>query len=204
MAVFASDSLLFEPGSDYSYSTFGYTVVSAVTERADGRRPWTTLMRDEVFVPLGLASMQPEWADSTIPNLSAYHDRNGVRSWTEATRVDNSNKWAGGGLVANVRDLAAFGQAMVDGRLLSDSAYAMMWTRQTPEDGPSYGLGWAIGELGGHRTVSHSGGSAGATAMLIVLPDDDVVVALLGNTGSVGHSGIAGRVARILLGVEGN
>lgn len=35
MEVFWADSLLFKPGTDYSYSTYGWTVVSAVTA------PWT-------------------------------------------------------------------------------------------------------------------------------------------------------------------
>ena len=202
MAVFASDPLLSEPGTEYSYSTYGYTVVSAVTERADGR-PWTRLMREEVFEPLRLRTMQPEWSDSVIPNLATFHflPRG---TWPVATRVDNSNKWAGGGLVSDVRDLAAFGQAIADGRLLSDSARTEMWTKQTPEGEESYGLGWRVGEIAGHRAYSHSGGSVGATAMLIVLPDDGVVVAILGNTSGVGHAGIAGRVARIVLGTEGN
>lgn len=74
-----------------------------------------------------------------------------------------------------------------------------MWRRQTPEDEPSYGLGWSVGEIDGHRVVSHSGGSVGATAMLLLLPDDGVVVSVLGNTGNVGHAGIAAAVARLFL-----
>ena len=199
LRVFSGDSLLFTPGSDYAYSTYGYTVVSAITERADGRA-WTRLMREEVFEPLGLRTMQPEWRDSIIANRAAFYDRVRGGGWLNATPVDNSNKWAGGGLVADVRDLAAFGQAIADNRLLSAAARTEMWTKQTPEGEESYGLGWRVGEIDGHRAFSHSGGSMGATAMLIVLPDDGVVVAILGNTGGVGHAGIAGRVARLALG----
>ena len=199
LAVFAADSLLFEPGSDYAYSTYGFTVVSAVTEAVDGR-PWTELMRVEVFEPLDLATMQPEWTDSVIEGLATFYDRSGD-SVVVAQRVDNSNKWAGGGLLADVRDLVRFGHAMSEGWLLSRESRDAMWTRQTPEGEASYGLGWAVGEIARHRAVSHSGGSMGATAMLIVLPDDGIVVGVLGNTGSIGHAGIAGRVARILLGI---
>jgi hypothetical protein len=56
-----------------------------------------------------------------------------------------------------------------------------------------------VAELDGRRIVSHSGGSMGATAMLVVLPDDGIVVSVLGNTGGVGHAGIARRVAEMLL-----
>lgn len=201
MRVFAADSILFEPGTDYAYSTYGFTVVSAVTERADGRA-WTRLIRDEVTRPLGLRTLQPEWRDSLIMNRASYYDRAAHGGWINTLPVDNSNKWAGGGLVSDVRDLAAFGQAIADGRLLSAASRQEMWTKQTPEGEASYGLGWEVGEINGHRAVAHSGGSMGATAMLIVLPADDVVIAVLGNTSDISHGRIAGRVARILLGVE--
>ncbi|NIY12793.1 MAG: serine hydrolase, partial [Gemmatimonadetes bacterium] len=61
LTVFWQDSLLFEPGTEYSYSTYGWTVVSAVTEAADGERTWVAILRDEVIGPLGLVHLQPEW-----------------------------------------------------------------------------------------------------------------------------------------------
>jgi CubicO group peptidase (beta-lactamase class C family) len=200
MAVFWSDSLLFEPGTDYSYSTFAWTVVSAVTEAAAGR-PFLELMRDEVFMPLGLLSMQPEWVDSIIPHRASYYDRTEAGGWLNARAVDNSNKWAGGGFVSNAADLVGFALGLLDGRVMSPTSRAESWRQQTPQGESSYGLGWSVGAIEGHRSVSHSGGSVGATAMLVVLPDDGIVVAVLGNTAGVGHSGIAGRVARILLGL---
>ena len=201
LAVFWADSLQFEPGTDYSYSTYGWTVVSAVTAAAAGR-PWVEVLRDEVVRPLGLLSMRPEWQDSIIPHRASYYLRTDD-GWLNAPEVDNSNKWAGGGLVSNAADLVNFALGLMEGRVLSERARAESWRRQTPEGEASYGLGWNVAEIDGHRVVSHSGGSMGATAMLIVLPDDGVVVAVLGNTAGVGHAGIAARVARILVGVEG-
>lgn len=199
MAVFWSDSLLFEPGSDYSYSTYGWTVISAVTAAAAGQ-PWVDVLRDEVVRPLGLLSLRPEWQDSIIPHRASYYDRTDEGGWVNAAYVDNSNKWAGGGLVANAADLVRFGLGLAEGRVWSDAARAESWRQQTPEGEASYGLGWRVGEIDGRRAVSHSGGSMGATAMLIVLPDDGLAVSILGNTGGIGHAGIAARVARILLG----
>lgn len=199
MAVFGADSLLFEPGTDYNYSTYGWTVISAVTEAAAGR-PWVEVLRDEVVRPLGLLSLQPEWQDSIIGHRASYYVRTDGGGWANAPYVDNSNKWAGGGLVANAADLVNFALGLLEGRVLSEAARAESWRRHTPEGEPAYGLGWRVGEIDGHRVVSHSGGSMGATAMLVVLPHDGIVVSVLGNTSDVGHAGIAARVARILLG----
>lgn len=198
MEVFWADSLLFEPGSDYSYSTYGWTVISAVTEAADADRPWVDILYDEVVEPLGLTTLQPEWQDSIIPHHAEfYYLEDGV--YTNAPEVDLSNKWAGGGLVATTSDLVNFALGVMHGRVLSDRARAEMWRQQTPEGESSYGLGWGVGEIDGHRVVSHSGGSTGATAMLLLFPDDGVAVAILGNTGGISHGGIARQVAELFL-----
>ncbi len=201
LAVFWESPLLFEPGTEYSYSTYGWTVVSAVTEGADRDRAWVDILYDEVIEPLGLIRLQPEWQDSIIPGHASFYEldrETGER--TNAPEVDLSNKWAGGGLVGTTTDLVNFALGVLHGEVLSDAARAEMWRRQTPEGEPSYGLGWGVGEIAGHRAVSHSGGSTGATAMLILLPDDDIAVAVLGNTSGVGHAGIARRVIEILVG----
>jgi serine beta-lactamase-like protein LACTB len=200
LEVFWADSLLFEPGSAYEYTTYGWTVVSAVTDAGDPDRDWVTILEDEVIEPLGLVTLQPEWQDSIIPGHARFYERTPGGALVNAPEVDLSNKWAGGGLVATTADLVNFGLGVTRGLVLSDEARAEMWRRQTPEqDAPSYGLGWGVGEIDGHRAVSHSGGSVGATAMLLVLPDDGVVVAILGNTGNVGHVAIARRVAALFL-----
>jgi CubicO group peptidase (beta-lactamase class C family) len=200
MAVFWADSLLFEPGTEYAYSTYGWTVVSAVTKAADDRdRSWVEILDDEVTGPLGLTTLQPEWQDSVIPHHARFYMRGSTGAYLNAPEVDLSNKWAGGGLVATTADLVNFALGVLHGAILSDAARAEMWTKQTPEGEPSYGLGWGVGEIDGHRAVSHSGGSMGATAMLILLPDQGVAVAILGNTGGVGHGGIAANVARLFI-----
>lgn len=196
MAVFWSDSLLFEPGTAYSYSTYGYTVVSAVTSRAAGK-PWTDALRDEVVRPLRLTRLQPEWKDSTIAHLASFYSTDASGAVALSPEVDLSNKWAGGGLVSTTSDLARFALGLLHGGLLEPATRAEMWSRQTPEGEPSYGLGWGVGEIEGHRVISHSGGSVGATAMLVILPDDDVVVAVLGNTDGVGHAAITRNVAML-------
>jgi serine beta-lactamase-like protein LACTB, mitochondrial len=198
MRVFWADDLLFEPGSGYAYSTYGWTVVSAVTDAADPSRDWLRILHDEVLDPLGLVSMQPEWQDSVIPRLASYYllDR-GAGTITNAPEVDNSNKWAGGGLVSTAADVVRFALGVAGGAILSDRARAEMWRTQTPAGESSYGLGWGVADIDGRRVVSHSGGSMGATAMLVLLPDDGIAVAVLGNTGGVGHAGIARRVALI-------
>src|SRR6185436_16750694 len=62
---FANDPLRFQPESSYSYSTFGWILVSAAVETAT-KEPFFTFMRAQVFDPLGMRDTTSDSAkDST-------------------------------------------------------------------------------------------------------------------------------------------
>ena len=52
-SCFANDPLLFEPETQYGYSTFGWILVSAAVEAA-ADEPFFTFMRTQIFKPLGM------------------------------------------------------------------------------------------------------------------------------------------------------
>jgi CubicO group peptidase (beta-lactamase class C family) len=62
--LFADDSLLFEPGTGYSYSSYGYNLLAAAIERASGRR-FADFVRSEILDPLGL--QQTRFDDVRFP-----------------------------------------------------------------------------------------------------------------------------------------
>ena len=53
MRAFESDSLLFEPGEKYSYTSFGYVLLSAVIEKVSGKR-FLDYLNEAIFVPIGI------------------------------------------------------------------------------------------------------------------------------------------------------
>ncbi|HUQ91157.1 MAG TPA: serine hydrolase domain-containing protein [Bryobacteraceae bacterium] len=50
---FAESSLLFEPGTRYRYSSYGWILASAAVE-AVADKPFLTFMRERIFDPLGM------------------------------------------------------------------------------------------------------------------------------------------------------
>jgi CubicO group peptidase (beta-lactamase class C family) len=56
---FAGEPLLFQPGTQYRYSRFGWIPVSAAIEAA-ANRPFLTFMREEIFDPLGMRDTVPD------------------------------------------------------------------------------------------------------------------------------------------------
>jgi len=66
---------------------------------------------------------------------------------------------------------------------MSQATQQKMWTAQTTRDGKTtgYGLGWGIGELKGHKEISHSGGQPGTSTKLTMLPDLNMAVVVMVN-----------------------
>jgi CubicO group peptidase (beta-lactamase class C family) len=176
---------LFEPGTKFSYSSYGWNLVSAVIEGASGE-PFLEFMARHIFGPAGMTSTVPEFADSIIPDRAHYyvHDSAG-KPTLNAPYVDNSYKWAGGGFLSTSEDLVRFGRALLGGKLLRPETVQLLWTNQTLANGEKsgYGMGWSIHhDPAGRRVVSHTGGGMGATSHLIIYPDQQLVVALLVNS----------------------
>ena len=76
LTIFMNDTLLFEPGTQYSYSSYGWNLISAVIEGASGEE-FLPFMKEEVFDPLGMNNTVPEWSNQEIPDLTKFYARSG-------------------------------------------------------------------------------------------------------------------------------
>src|SRR5262245_18146883 len=77
LAPFRDDSLRFEPGTDYFYSTYGYDVAECVIEGAAGV-PFMDVIRRTVFVPAGMSDARDDDPSAVIPHRAAgYVHRDG-------------------------------------------------------------------------------------------------------------------------------
>jgi serine beta-lactamase-like protein LACTB, mitochondrial len=183
LAIFEHDSLLFPPGTRFSYSTYGWTLVSAVVEGAAGQ-DFLSYMSRSVFRPLGLTHTAPDRVDSLIPHRTVFYERAADGTFVVAPPVDNSYKWAGGGFVSTAEDLVRFGSALLQPGFLKAGTLDLLFTSQRTSAGEStgYGLGWFVAtDSLGHRLVFHGGGSVGGTTAFGVDRDSRIVVAIASN-----------------------
>jgi serine beta-lactamase-like protein LACTB, mitochondrial len=201
LSIFSDDTLLFEPGTQYSYSSYGWNLLAAVVESASGE-PFLDYMRKAVFIPAGLTHTRPEFADSIIPFRSRFYNwADSLHVMLNAPYVDNSYKWAGGGFMSTAEDLAHFGEVMLEGKLLNPATVRLLWTSQRLRDSTEsgYGIGWSVStDSMGRRRVGHTGGAMGGTATLQIYPDQRIIVAMLVNTDRT-FIGIAPRMAALFL-----
>lgn len=179
--IFKSDTLLFEPGSAYSYSSYGWNLISVVVERAAGT-PFLEYMADSVFAKAGMIRSVADHTDRLVPDRTAFYVMESGQL-RPAPFVDNSYKWAGGGFLSTSDDLVAFGFAHLNGTV-SQNIVRQLWMPQTKSDGEktNYGIGWASGvDEYGRQWVGHNGGSVGGTTRFRIYPEEEVVIAIITN-----------------------
>lgn len=201
LEIFAGDSLLFEPGTRYSYSSYGWNLISAVIEGATGE-PFLGTMRERVFEPLGLLHTGPDWTDSLIADRTSYYVREDDGPLLNAPYVDNSYKWAGGGFLSTAEDLVRFADAHSRPGFLRAETLEELLTSQRTSDGEptNYGIGWGTRvDDRGRRRVSHGGGSVGGTTALLLYPEERVAVAVIVNQSGAPGLNVVPRIAALFL-----
>ena len=184
LEYFDDTELLYEPGTEFHYSSFDVNLLSVVLQEAGGAS-FQDLMHERVLRPLELESPLP---DAPHPNrASFYHVQEGqAQQWRE---VDLSMKLAGGGFMATPGDLAKLGVAWLDDAFISPETRRQFWTPQKLADGTvneqNYALNWRVSEAMEDIpfTYMHHGGvSKGSMAWLAVIPEKRMAVALTINT----------------------
>jgi CubicO group peptidase (beta-lactamase class C family) len=183
LAIFQDDSLLFAPGTRFSYSSYGWNLVSAVVEGAAGEE-FLPYISTHVFRPLGLTRTAPDRTDSVIPDRTQFYDADSSGVYHVAPPVDNSYKWAGGGFVSTAEDLVKFGSALMAPGFLRRETLHLLFTSQRTSAGEEtgYGIGWFVKQDSlGHHWAFHGGSAVGGTAVLGVDRDAHVVMAVLTN-----------------------
>ncbi len=186
LSIFQDDSLLFPPGTRFSYSSYGFNLLGAVVEGASGEE-FLVYMSRHVFTPLRMTSTAPDKNDSLIPNRTRLYERRSRllgSGFAVAPTVDNSYKWGGGGFISTAEDLVRFASALLGPGFLKGATLELLFTPQhtTAGEATPYGIGWYVAKDSlGHRYVYHGGGSVGGTTAFGVDRDSRVVFALVTN-----------------------
>ncbi len=191
LEIFKDDDLLFEPGTEYSYSTYAWTLISAAMENVSGK-DFKTIIREEVLEPLDLKNTIFDDNKPIIKNRqSAYDFNDGVLE--NSPEVNASYKYAGGGFLASPIDVVNFALAHTKSGYLKPETLKEMFTILPPS---YHGIGWVVGFdrymdnyseefqniMRDHpNTVMHSGGSVGGLTMMILCLDHNRAVALTKN-----------------------
>ena len=184
VGVFSDRALLAEPGAAYNYSSYGYTLLSAVIEEGAGE-PFLDYVARVVLHDLDIG---PD-LDSD-PHATIAYDFTAAGSAATVSPHDYSYSWGGAGFRGSSRDLALFGARVLSGAIVSPATRDMMWTPATLKDGSvvmedrdaEVGFGWRIGrDQDGALFVHHAGVTDGARSALVLYPEWGDSVSVLSN-----------------------
>ena len=110
LKVFENDTLLFQPGSGFSYSTFGWNLIGAIVEKLSGK-DYLAYMAENICKPLGLENTCGDNIKTKISNRSKFYDATGEQN----DLGDLSYKYSGGGLLSTCKDLIKVGNEILYG-----------------------------------------------------------------------------------------
>lgn len=197
LAIFADDSLINEPGTEFSYSSYAWNLISAVVEGASGE-DFLEYMDSVVFDPLGMDRTEADWNGPIIRDRTRFYMADSTGQVYNAPYVDNSYKWAGGGFLSTPEDMLVFANAHLEPGFLQAETLEMLFASQRLRDGTEtgYGIGWRSStNEHGERIVSHTGGSVGGRTVLTLNRDTGLIVAIVANlSGAPISNALAGRV----------
>ena len=213
LPFFAERSLLFEPGTQYRYSSYGWILVSAAVEAA-ADEPFFTFMRKQVFEPLG---MDDTSADAEpVPDRAIYYfPRFGAdpRYGLHLMRTIDYSCYAGSSaFLSTPSDLVRFGMAITSGlrqgfgpqggKLLQPATLQVLQTPQRLSSGQEtgYGLGWDLETVAmadeQTRLAGHDGESLGGMVASLMTFPDGLVVAVTSNISYADTFSIGVKIAQ--------
>ncbi|MEP5612045.1 MAG: serine hydrolase [Cyclobacteriaceae bacterium] len=180
ISIFSEDALVAEPGTQFVYSSFGYTLLGAVIESAS-KQSYLEYMNEEIWKPLNMDFTYGDISDSTMTYKSKFYFLSGE----ESTPYDLSYSYPSGGLVSTSEDLVNFGSALLENELLGASITEQVFETQYTSNGEStgYGFGWYTGEdFNGGNVWYHAGELPSSGSMILIYPEYKLVIALLANS----------------------
>jgi CubicO group peptidase (beta-lactamase class C family) len=181
-------TLLYAPGDNSRYSNIAFNVLGDVIAKVSGRT-FERYIEEYIFSPLGMDDST--FFKNEVPvSLEITSHVEGLGT-VEASEIYPYNRVhaPSSTLNSNVLDmcrwmLANLNRGELGGvRILDDSSYDSIWTRQTPEGAPmNVGLSWFLGSASNAFMVSHTGSDLGFRSILRLLPDLRSGVVVMANS----------------------
>lgn len=188
------------PGERFFYSNLGYGLLEYVIARASGRS-YEHYLRDEVLLPLGLSRSIAATPPGLLPELAPHQ---AIRYGSDQRPLPfyDFDHRGGSSVFASAHDLVRFGMfhtrsLQPDQRaiLKPESVTRMQEATSITPTGAGYGIGWRSEKRGRYTVVSHSGGMAGVSTILLLVPAERIVVVALANA----RTDLPGRIAEDIL-----
>ena len=200
LTIFDKDPLVAQPGTQFHYTTYGYTLLGCVLEGA-AHQKFIDYVNANIFVPAGMRVTLVDDNFAIIAHRTRFYHKDESGPVKNAGVLDSSYKIPGGGFISSAEDMARYEEAFLADKFVKRSARDLMWTSQKTADGKEtgYGFGWGISTKFGLHLVSHSGGQQGTSTSILLAPERNAAVVVLANMDNVNVSELSSEILKIAL-----
>lgn len=178
----AGETPQFDPGTRWAYSNSGFLLLGAVIEKATGR-DYFDAIRELVYAPADMQDTDCYDADLPLPRVAEGYvfedDGKGGGAYRSNVFMHVIRGGPAGGGYSTVDDLFRFARALRGGKLVAPATLQTLWTPKPSS--PQYGYGFGLRGEGVLRSVGHTGGFPGISAVLWIYPERDLTLAVLSN-----------------------
>ena len=205
IAIFEKFDLVAEPGTKFSYSSYGYNLLGAAIEGAS-KQSYGDYMREHIWQPLGMSDTRMDDPLSLIPNrVRGYQIVNGELKNSEF--VDVSSRFAAGGTRGTVTDLLRFMKGLNDGKILSAKSVDLMYAATKMRDQnisgfpktAGYAMGWNLAPQSDGLVVINDGGQQETRTFILNFPAKKFALAVAQNLESDDDGAIIFRLYELVL-----
>ena len=186
--------LFWPPGDHFDYSNLGYGILGEVVENAS-KKPLSRELDDALFHPLTLTNCYlhetgPLRDDSAVSYVNPTH---GVSPPEVSDTPGSSSAYC------SARDLTRFGETLLGQHRESWPAVPadLVFRSFSASAGVHYSFGWFERSANGHSAYMAQGGTDRAFAILEIVPDSDLVIAVVANTGTDFPSDVVKEMIRM-------
>ena len=194
----ADDTLTATPPTAWQYAGTNFILLGDIIGKVSGE-PYDVYVTKHIVEPLGMAHSTLDAATIPAGALVGEHVTT-VDGVVEETPLSNFGGFETpeGGIYSTCEDMTRWMQVHanrgeLDGvRILQAESYNSLWNKEASTGmdeffgawSGGYGLGWSVGEDGGHMLAGHPGGSVGQNIGYQLAPDDNLGVTVLANWGT--------------------
>ena len=149
--LYGNRGLLFEPGSRWEYSNYGFILLGVLIEKVSGES-YYAYVREHIYKPAGMTSTGSEPEDQVTADRSVgYTKMDGGTGWRPNTDTLPYRGTSAGGGYSTVEDQLKFANALEQGKLLNAHYTELLTTGKVNTPNGRYAYGFVDHMINGTR-----------------------------------------------------
>lgn len=200
-----TSKLQFEPGSGFSYSNVGYSLLAMIIEKVSGQT-YEIYLYENLFKPAQMLMTGYTGPDFDTNLIAVGYDSDG-RIWGKPTDKEwdiTAPYWhltGNGGILSTTEDLYKWHKALMTDKILSEEAKQKLYhpeLRAEETENSYYAYGWDVSRTGRNTVqVWHSGSNRIFYADFLRYIDEDIVFIMLSNKSHPNFNGLNRELSNI-------